>query len=368
MKSFISSIGTKAAPYKVAQKQICRFMSRSLGLNETEGKQLKLLYRASGIEYRHSVIPDYAVDSDEYIFFPNNENIEPFPGTAKRMKIYEENATQIMQEAAEKCLDKRPEVKPENITHLITVSCTGMFAPGPDIYLVSKLGLKKSVKRTAINFMGCYAAFNAIKAARAFCATDPIAKVLVVCAEFCSLHFQKNTAPDHLLSGALFGDGAAALLMENEPGNRVNLEILSEYCDLFPEGDADMAWNIGDFGFEMKLSSYIPDLIQKGIAPLTQKLLEGHAVNTEGIEHFAVHPGGKKILEVVEKQLGISREKNRESHEVLREYGNMSSPTILFVLERIMDRLRTSNKDERLLAFAFGPGLTLESLLFKIHS
>ncbi len=368
MKPFITSIGTQAAPFKVAQSQICKFMARSLGLNETEKRDLELLYRASGIRYRYSIIPDYAQEPKDFSYYPANERLEPFPQTQSRMKLYGRHATEVMSQAARKCLNKRPQVTPESVTHLITVSCTGMFAPGPDIQLVGELGLKQSVKRTAINFMGCYAAFNAMKTARAFCATDPKARVLVVCAEFCSIHFQKKTTPDHLLSGALFGDGAAALLMENEPGDKASLQVMSEYCDLFPEGDQEMAWDIGDFGFEMKLSAYIPDLIQKGIGSLARGLLSGHEVAVKDIEHFAVHPGGKKILEVVEKELDISRGQNRESHEVLRDYGNMSSPTILFVLEKIMEKLTAGHKSERVLAFAFGPGLTLESLLFKIHA
>jgi alpha-pyrone synthase len=216
--------------------------------------------------------------------------------------------------------------------------------------------------------MGCYAAFNAIKAADAICASDENAKVLVLCLELCTIHFQKSTEEDHLLSGALFSDGAAALWMSNQaPDEGPYLEAKRFYCDLFLDGKQEMAWHIGDHGFEMRLTSYVPALIQKGITELTHKLLEGHHINRHEIEHYAIHPGGKRILEVIEKELELTKEDNAAAYEVLSKYGNMSSPTVLFVLKNILDRLKKENNGQHILSFAFGPGLTLESMLLEIH-
>jgi predicted naringenin-chalcone synthase len=242
-----------------------------------------------------------------------------------------------------------------------------MYAPGLDIELVERLGLSPYVQRTSVNFMGCYAAFNAIKLADAICKANPQAKVMMVCTEICTIHFQKCPEPDHLVSNALFGDGAAAVLMQGQPCQEVSLELQSFHCDLAPAGKRDMAWHIGDTGFEMTLSSYVPDLIKQGIKELTERLLLGLKTTISEIKLFAIHPGGRRILEVIEQELGMTRNDNRFAYQVLREFGNMSSATVLFVLKELMDSLTTKEQDEPVLSFAFGPGLTLESMLLKVH-
>src|SRR5699024_10541350 len=147
------------------------------------------------------------------------------------------------------------------ITHLITVSCTGMYAPGLDIEIVQEARLSPSVKRTAINFMGCYAAFNAIKVGDAICKAEAEARVLIVCVELCSIHFQKKKDDDNILSNALFGDGAAAIVLQSTPPQAASLALERFHCDLSFEGKQEMAWHIGDHGFEMRLSAYVPDMI-----------------------------------------------------------------------------------------------------------
>src|SRR5690606_14820474 len=179
---------------------------------------------------------------------------EPFPTVQKRMEVYRKHALDLSEEAVRNCLDQVSDTSLQSLTHLITVSCTGMYAPGLDIELVERLGLASTVQRTAVNFMGCYAAFNAIKLADAICRSSPDAKVLLVCTEICTIHFQKYTDPDHLVSNALFGDGAAAVIMQGQPQDGVNLELDSFHCELAPAGKQEMAWHIGDTGFEMTLS------------------------------------------------------------------------------------------------------------------
>ena len=256
-----------------------------------------------------------------------------------------------------------PTISKGDITHLIAVSCTGLFAPGLDIQLVDKIGLSSTVQRTGINFMGCYAAFNAMKVAHYICSNSSDAQVLIVCAELCSLHFQKEPDEDNLLANALFGDGAAALIMSSSPCQGVNLKVTSFYSDIVHDSQEAMSWNIGDHGFEMKLSRQVPDYIESSIEELINRL--NGSVNNE-YEYYAIHPGGKKILHVIEDKLGLDKTKNRFAHQVLREYGNMSSPTVLFVLRDIRDQLTISDDNKNLLALAFGPGLTLESMVFKI--
>lgn len=358
--SFISSIGTANPKHSIKQTEVVDFMIQAHGLNEQEAHDLKVLYRATGIEQRYTTIPDYS-KTRGFDFFPDNEKLEPFPSTKKRGDWYRKHALGLSEQAVKNCLNEK--IEKEKITHLITVSCTGMNAPGLDIELVECLGLNRNVERTAINFMGCYAAFNAIKVANHICKSQD-ANVLIVCVELCTLHFQKNKTDDNLLANALFGDGAAAVLVQSEPsGSSLSLEKFK--CDLLPNAKDEMAWKIGDFGFEMKLSAYVPDAIESSIRPMVDQLKLDTGIRE--FDFFAIHPGGKRILSVVEEQLSIPKTSNAAAHYVLRNFGNMSSPTILLVFKEILDKLNSEDEGKSLLGFAFGPGLTLESLVAKVH-
>ncbi|GAB3528689.1 type III polyketide synthase [Pontibacter brevis] len=347
--------------------QIADFMSAALQFDEENTRKLKALYRVSGIGQRYTVLEDYTRRNGEFTFFPNTPTLEPFPTVQQRMELYRQHAAGLSEEAIRNCLKQAPGVSTDEITHLITVSCTGMYAPGLGIELVERLGLRPSVQRTAVNFMGCYAAFNALKLADALCKADPKAKVMIVCTEICTIHFQKYTEQDHLVSNALFGDGSAAVLVQAQPNEQVSLELQSFHCHLAPAGKAEMAWHIGDTGFEMTLSSYVPALIKEGIKELTDQLLKNLKTKLSHIGLFAIHPGGRRILEVIEQELSMSRDDNRYAYQVLRDFGNMSSATVLFVLKALMESLTPDKKDEPVLSFAFGPGLTLESMLLKVH-
>lgn len=363
MGAYITSFGTALPKHRISQKDIARFISDNLGLDDDKSKETEILFRASGISYRHTVLEDYTKSLGDFDFFPNNQNLEPFPGVSSRMQVYKHEALKLALEAIRECVGNQ---EPRGFTHLITVSCTGMYAPGLDLDLVKSLELSRSIKRTSINFMGCYAAFNAMKMAKDICAAHHHAKVLIVCVELCSLHFQKSTDTDTLLANALFGDGAAAIVIEGQPSAPFSLQIDKFHCDLLSEGDRDMTWGIGDFGFEMTLSSYVPELIKKGIRSLIDNLMGELGSGVGDIGHFAVHPGGKRILEVIEQELGIPREKNQPAYDILKNYGNMSSPTILFVLKAVYDGMTEADRGSDILGLAFGPGLTLESMLLKV--
>jgi predicted naringenin-chalcone synthase len=364
--SFITSIGIANPPHKIDQSTLADFMVRTMNLNEADARKLKALHRVSGIKARYSVIGDYS-RRENFDFYSNIDTGLPFPSTRKRLELFREHAVGLSEQSILECLSKTS-LKKDEITHLIVVSCTGMYAPGLDIDLVKKLGLKSTVERTCINFMGCYAAFNALKLADTFCASNPNAKVLVVCTELCSIHFQKENTDDNLLANTLFADGSAALLVEAQPRKGLNLKPISFYCDLAPEGEHDMAWTIGDLGFEMRLSSYVPDIIKSGIKDLTLSLLSRISHSFSDISYFAIHPGGKKIVEAIEEQLGISKEQNQYAYQVLENYGNMSSPTVLFVLHEISKHLNGVDGGKKILSFAFGPGLTLESMILEIEN
>jgi prepilin-type processing-associated H-X9-DG protein len=334
-------------------------------LSSDDERRLGALYRATGIEKRYSVLSDYG-KTEGFEFYKNSGTLEPFPTTHQRMDVFRGEAVGLSVEAVKNCLYNNP-VSVSEITHLIVVSCTGMYAPGLDIDLVKELGLRSSIKRTAINFMGCYAAFNAIKVADSFCNTGDDVKALVVCTELCSLHFQKENTEDNWLANALFADGSAALLVESTSQCKIKLRPISFYCDLATHAEKDMTWGIGDFGFEMKLSTYVPEVIRKGIRQLKEKLFLNVSENHSEVSFFAIHPGGKKILEVIQTELDLSIDMTKYSYEILRRYGNMSSPTVLFVLGEIIKDLHKEDSGRNILSFAFGPGLTLESMLLKIQ-
>lgn len=362
-RTYINAIGTANPKHKIAQNQIASFMAKALALSPNEQRKLNVIYQSSAIEYRYSVLADYAKTSD-FDFYPNLDL--PFPSTAQRMNIFEAEACPLAIQAIENCFETLENQRIKEITHLITVSCTGMYAPGLDIELVEQLGLDTSVQRTCMNFMGCYAAFNALKMADAICKSDAEAKVLVVAVELCTLHFQQSKEDDDLIANAIFGDGAAAVFLESQPNPKGSLALEAFYCDLAPRGKKDMAWHIQDSGFEMRLSSYVPEILQEKIGELVDKLLSKLNLQIQDIDIFALHPGGRRILESIEKTLHISKEMNSFAYQVLRDYGNMSSVTVLYVLKKIMDNISNHQNKQKILSMAFGPGLTLESALLKI--
>lgn len=360
--SYITAIGTATPGYQFSQSAIADFMVRAMQLNEDEARKLRALYRATGIESRYSVLADYGKTGD-YEFYANTDDFSPMPSTRKRLDLFRKHATDLSCEAALRALHS---VAPKDITHLIVVSCTGLYAPGLDIDVIKTLGLRPDVQRTCINFMGCYAAFNALKLADSFCGNQPDAKVLIICTELCSLHFQNSNTQDNMLANALFGDGSASLVVEGRPRKGLNLKPEIFHCDLAMNGEEDMAWTVGDVGFEMKLSAYVPNIIQSGIKELTTKLLNSISMDISDVNYFAIHPGGKRILEVIEKELGLTKSQNNHAYDVLRKYGNMSSPTVVFVLKELSDNLNGVDQDKKILSFAFGPGLTLESMVLSV--
>jgi len=361
--SYITAFGTATPPHKFRQNELADFMIRAMKLSHENARKLNALFRASGIEYRHSVLEDYG-KKDHFNFY--SEDFEPFPSTEARTKKFKEAALPLCLSAIDQAVSAAA-ISKKSFTHLITVCCTGMYAPGLDIDIVNHFALPTTIERTSINFMGCYAAFNALKLADAFCKADPTSKVLIVCVELCSLHFQKSSTDDNLLANALFADGTAALVVEAKSAAPHRLKLAQFHNDLAPQGAHDMAWSIGNFGFEMKLTSYVPEIIQSGIKKLTDSLLQKISKNISEIDFFAIHPGGKKILEAIEQELGISREQNTWAYHVLKNYGNMSSPTVLFVLNEIYRQLSAHDNGKHILSFAFGPGLTLESMVLEIE-
>ncbi len=369
--SKIISIGTAVPAYKHEQQRILQFMQRMYALDASEARKLRFLYHQSSINTRYSAIADYSLDINDWKFYPKTEATEPFPSLEQRMIWYQKNAAPLSVNAILDCVNNI--LHPVEITHLITVSCTGMSAPGLDLQVVELLDLPKNIYRSSVNFMGCYAAIHALKMADAICKTETNAKVMIVCTELCTLHFQKEVTKDNIASSLLFGDGAAAVLVTPDGYNHKGLYLKSFYSEIIAKGKSDMSWELSSSGFLMTLSGYVPDLIKEDFTPLMYRAITKANSSKDSIAYWCIHPGGKRILDAIYKSLAFKNGELAESYEVLKEYGNMSSPTILFVLKKIMQSLYTStaaldsNTATDIFGAAFGPGLTMETFIASPH-
>ena len=365
--SKIISIGTAVPAYKHEQMNIYDFMKRAYAMNEQENRKLRYLYHHSGIDYRYSVISDYGRPIHEWKFYPATESLEPFPSLEIRMNWFNRYAGPLSVDAIRNCLDGKD--SPSSITHLISVSCTGMSAPGLDLHIMELMDLPKNIYRTSVNFMGCYAAIHALRMADAICGNDNQAKVLVVCTELCTLHFQREPTTDNISSGLLFGDGSAAILITSGKDDRKGFELVTFYSEVVTKGKKDMAWELSSSGFLMTLSGYIPELIEEDFDSLVNKALNKAALQKKDITHWCVHPGGKRILESIQNGLGLAPGSLLPSYEVLKQFGNMSSATILFVLKNMAENIRHRRSEIPETAFgaAFGPGLTMETFVARYY-
>jgi alpha-pyrone synthase len=277
-----------------------------------------------------------------------------FPSTRARMEIYERFAPDLAERAVAglQLGDRAGE-----ITHVLVTSCTGLSAPGIDLQLVERCGLNPSVERTVIGFMGCYAAINALKLARHIVRSEPASRVLVVSVELCTLHLQETSDLEQVLSFLVFGDGCAAAIVSSEP---VGISLDRFHAVLAPEAADQITWNVGDSGFNMVLSGQVPASVGKALRSSKTAILGNEDIDV--IDLWAVHPGGRSVLDAVELALGLPPEALVFSRDILRRYGNMSSATLLFVLEALMHEAKPG---ERGCAMAFGPGLTAETLMFS---
>jgi predicted naringenin-chalcone synthase len=359
--AYINAIGTAVPAYQHQQSDILHFMQEIYQLSDEDYRKLRFLYNKSGIQSRYSVIPDFSLPPDAWTFYPHALHPDSFPLLEKRMARYQSAACDLAIQAIDDARKDFPQA--QSITHLITVSCTGMSAPGLDIELMAALGLPPQTFRTSVHFMGCYAALHALRMAQAFCATDPQAQVLIVCVELCTLHFQQSPTADNISSSLLFADGAAAAWVSNAytPGA---IELEQFYAEVHTKGQDDMTWTLSSNGFLMTLSGYVPELIRQDFHSMLGRAAQHFGISLSDIRHWAVHPGGKRILEAVQQSLDLGSQSLDDSYAVLQQFGNMSSATVLFVLKSQMQAGRYQPNDQILLA-AFGPGITMETALLK---
>ncbi|MCA6517754.1 MAG: type III polyketide synthase [Pseudanabaena sp. M110S1SP2A07QC] len=369
MYTVLEAIATANPPYKLTQAEAADFMLKTESLSASIRKRIPAIYANSGIDYRFSCISDYGGDLQNFELYPHNWELTPTPTTFSRNQKYETYAPKIALQAAQQAIAEAENLNAQDITHLIVVSCTGFSAPGIDIHLIKHLGLSYTVSRTMIGFMGCHAAFNGLRTAHAICQSDRQAKVLLVCVELCSLHFQVADTLENTIINAIFSDGAAAAILTSSPFAQAEgkLAYTNGYSLLIENTEELMNWTIGDTGFLMGLSPKVPEVVVSHLPDYLQAFLQQHHLTTNDLDVWAIHPGGRKIIENIQSACELSDRMVADSFEVLRRYGNMSSPTILFILKQILDKHQSgaSAPFQNGIALAFGPGLSIEGCLFQ---
>lgn len=364
MNIYLHDLATFVPEHRATQGALARYFADRIG-DAATARVLRHVFQRSGIEYRHSVVPDFTAPEQARLFRRAEDGRMLQPGTHERNQVFGEFAGPIHVALARRLLAGPGGFAPVDVTHVITVSCTGFVNPGPDWHLVTELGLAPTVERYNLGFMGCYAALPALRMARQFCQARPDAVVLVVSLELCSLHMQMSASADAVLANALFSDGAAAALVSaRHPAPNQPALVLGEFLSaLAPEGQGDMAWEIGNHGFNLVLSSYVPDVIAANLDRVVGDLLAPRGRALADVDVWAIHPGGKSILDKAEKSLGLAPPQLAASRAVLRDFGNMSSATVLFVLEQLLRQRRS--EPQAIAAMAFGPGLTIECGLLE---
>lgn len=363
-RAYLHEIAAVVPEYSYTQEFAVDYQLDLICKTDKQREFLKKIYEGSAIYKRHSVIADYGKDPKEFTFYPKNRSLKPEPSTKNRNDLYIKESNRLSVLATRKLLELLPERIRDSISHLITVSCTGFSAPGFDLHIIKQLRLDPSIDRFHLGFMGCYAAFPAMKMAQNICTANPTARVLIVNVELCSLHYQLTFKPEIVVSNAIFADGVTACLVSSDKddsdGKRI---VLHSFLSRYLQGSEDhMAWKIGEHGFDMTLSYYVPGLINRNISQIMNNLFDKVKLRKEDIDIWAIHPGGKAILEKLQESLGLNKDDLSHSYDVLWEYGNMSSSTIFFVLEKIL----RSNEKGKIISAAFGPGLTIEAGYMEI--
>jgi len=363
MKLSILGVGTAVPEHAIVHDEAAELHATLCEIDPDRVRTLRALYRRSGVQRRHSSLLERSTGpllERQSFYAPARDDHDPGPSTARRMEAYEAHAPSLAARAAGSAL-RDAGLSPHDVGHVITVSCTGFVAPGVDARLIDALGLPPTVRRTHVGFMGCHGALNGLRVADAAVRADPEAVALMCSVELCSLHFSYGWNPEMMVPNALFADGAAAVVVRSAPDTEPRGWSLASSATLrIPDSADDMSWRIGDHGFRMTLSARVPDLVAANIGEWLRAWLCDNGLAVGDIGSWAIHPGGPRILTAIEAALGLDREQTRASREILAEFGNMSSATVLFTL----DRLRSAGAPGPCVALALGPGLVAEAVLF----
>lgn len=355
----VRGLGTATPAGSFAQDTAIPLAAARCCNNDRERLWLERIYHASGVQRRGSVLlaRDDNAGSVEAFYPSRVADDDRGPTTATRLARYALEAGKL---AARACISALSDaaIEPSRITHLVTVSCTGLFSPGLDAELIAQLGLPRDVGRLNLGFMGCHGALNGLRAASALAHSAPDACALLCCVELCSLHFCYGWNPQQVVANALFADGAAAAILS--PSDATGLHLQDTASLLTHDSAEAMTWRIGDHGFEMGLSLEVPKRIRASLKEWLEPWLASHDLAINDVAHWAIHPGGPEIIQAAIDSLGIASQAGDVSRAILAEHGNMSSPTVLFILQR----MRAEGTTGPIVALGFGPGLMFEAALF----
>ncbi len=359
----IVGIGTAVPAHSGDQELALAIAKDMCATTEDQDRMLGAIHRGSGVLRRYTTIHEFVngqrgkTNGDFYV--PQRGSNDPGPTTGQRMARYEKEVPSLILEAAKNAF-LASEQSADAITHLVTVSCTGFAAPGYDVSLIKELGLSPEVSRTHVGYMGCHGALNGLRVARGYVEADPNARVLMCAAELCTIHMHYGWDPEKMVANALFADGAAALICQppQEGGNRV-WRIIDNRSIILDDTEDLMSWRVRDHGFEMTLSAGVPPTIHERLKPWMNSWLADHGLCVEQVNSWAIHPGGPKIVSAVGDALGLEDAALKTSNSILAQYGNMSSPTLMFVLKRLKER----GGRGPCVAVGFGPGLAVEAAL-----
>jgi len=365
MTAYLCSIGTALPAYSIEQSDAAR-VAQDLGITHRWRKALPALYQKSGVRRRGSVLLHAPTSENapcQSFYQPTSPNSSRGPSTSDRMQAYSQHAGPLLEKACLTAL-QAAKIAPSQITHLVTVSCTGFFSPGIDHWLMQQLAMPFSLQRTHVGFMGCHGLVNGLRVAQSITESKPDALVMVGAVELCSLHQQYTEDPQQLVANALFADGAACAMVAGErfsDGHATShWQLAGSHSCMIPDTIDHMGWLIGDHGFQMRLSPEVPGIIASHLRPAVDAWLQELGLHRGDIDLWAIHPGGPRILDAVESSLELNQAQMQPSRHVLAEYGNMSSPTVLFILEHLQ---ATSNDARHCMMVAFGPGLHAEMIL-----
>ncbi len=401
MAIVISGIGTAVPQHRITQDAAALGTVPFCCETSQQGRMLEGLFRRSGVDTRHSILlrkstgPLDPMEACQEFYPPRSASSPHGPTTAERMNYFEQAAGSLAVPAAKQALERSGN-SPRQVTHLITVTCSGFSAPGFDYTLIHDLPLNPTVSRTQVGFMGCHAALNALRVARAFVGADPQAVVLICCVELCTLHYQYGWDPEQIVAMSLFSDGAAACVVqgggkdiqdekdgsclvnddqlpqvtrqphcfgkpETSPAFELSTgyQIIANGALIVPDSHDAMTWRMSDHGFRMTLSPRVPEILAQHLLPWLTEWLGNHGYRPADIAHWAVHPGGPRILQAFTDATRLDPQCVELSRDILRRFGNMSSPTLVFILEALHGQTRTGPT----VALGFGPGLAVEALL-----
>jgi predicted naringenin-chalcone synthase len=363
MPLVIRSLATAAPQYDISQSDAAAVMQTFAVADEKFGRGLAALFRKARVQRRGSVLLEQPEGVDpRHSFYPAAVEVaDRGPGTGLRMERFAEEAPQLAERAARQALEASG-VPAAEITHIVIVSCTGFVSPGVDIMLMDRLGLPPTTQRVQVGFMGCHGLVNGLRVAEGLASLDRKANVLVCAVELCTLHLAYGAEdPQRLVANSLFADGSTALVVSSNPEASGRAMRGTASC-VFPDSQHAMTWKVGDNGFTMTLEPAVPGLIASCLRPWLEEWLATHDLTLADIKNWAVHPGGPRILTCVAETLDLPTEALATSASVLADHGNMSSPTIAFIMERLIRAGQTGP----CVALGFGPGLVAEAMLVDL--